>query len=360
MDLFSGDEESDEEVVVVAPKEQKARLRLNWSSERLRLLFPEQFAPVFISDALDLAENLDGIGGGRGFVASRDVEPGELLLVEKPLWRRLSSPEEEARGMAEACSADAELARAVRRVYPVGESTAAQRLRDVWRLSAFETGLYIYQSLFNDSPEAPCVQLHVAEDDRDEVWATRFVRKGQAMTLSYVQPADASLPRRAQILQHHGFLQSGEDEASDERVDELEADMDLIEEVLISDAEDEDTLEAALKIKARLNDSDDEVIRRRAYGILARVADSVKGRNDVAFEAATMWLESLKRDPNRGIFYPDVSQAAGIAADALSTRMQMANESDVSNELEEKELLLELRSLSAKVRDTYDSRRWLF
>ena len=211
-----------------------------WSSSVLERVFPARFAPVFLSPGLGLAVNLAGVGGGRGLVASRDLEAGELLLVERPLARRLvDSVADEAATLAEVCRGDPEVAAAVRAIHPVGDSCEIDRLTRVWTLSAFETGLYPHQSLFNDSPEPTCIQMHVAEDDVDEVWTTRPVSRGDALTLSYVVPVDASPTRRAVVLAHHDFLGPVPDD------DPLEVALDRIEEDLIHEVVDADTLAAA-------------------------------------------------------------------------------------------------------------------
>lgn len=315
-----------------------------WSSDTLRRLFPERFAPVFISGAVGLALGLSGIGGGRGFVAERDVAAGELLLVERPLHERLGTIAEDAASLAEMCRSDDEIAAAVRVMHPVGESLHVGRLQTVWRLSAFESGLYPYQSLFNDSYDAPCIQLHIAEEGVDHVWCTRPISKGEPLTLSYVQPVDASAERRAWVLQHHGFL--GEPSSLQTGTD-VEAALDWIEE---TDDSVHDILEAALDaVNAACTTHESPPVRRRAWGVLARVADrqplsassialhpSLHAKlvtwfdgevsnclsssilfDLVALKASLRWLYDLDHDPKRGPHHPDVAQAAAIGAGAL-------------------------------------------
>ena len=41
--------------------------------------------PPHVVGPLTLKENLDGVGGARGFVAEREVQPGEVLMAESPV-----------------------------------------------------------------------------------------------------------------------------------------------------------------------------------------------------------------------------------------------------------------------------------
>ncbi|KAJ8613539.1 hypothetical protein CTAYLR_002158 [Chrysophaeum taylorii] len=331
-----------------------------WSSEALRTLFPARFKPVFVSDALGLAKDLR-VGGGRGYVAVREVEAGELLLVEHPLAVRGESLKADAAALAEACSEDDDYRRAAQTLYPAGASIDPERLATVWRLCAFETGIYAYQSIFNDDPDPNCLQLFVAEDERDEVWATRPVAPGEHLTLSYVQPVEASASRRAKVLRHHDFLPPAPD---DDAVARLEEALDALEADL-------DDLAAAREHAAMADHLADSKVRRRARSLFARAAATNNNNDDdidvAALRAALAWLDDLDADPNRGPHHPDAGFAAGLAAAALDRLAPRAAASSIAAATGRPwttpaELYAARRRLQARddrCRMLYDSRRWL-
>ena len=108
-------------------------------------------------------------------------------------------PSDAAACLALAAAREPAYAAALAILHPVGDAMDFPRLLDAWRLNAFESGLYPRRALFNDARDPSCAQLVVVDEHLGplaEVWTCRAVAKGDALTLSYVQPAEATAAKR--------------------------------------------------------------------------------------------------------------------------------------------------------------------
>lgn len=315
--------------------------------------------PIFLSDAIGMQEGLS-LGGGRGYVAKRDLKAGELLIVDRPIIARGENIDD---------FADDEKLKNL-----LGYPDRSK----IWQWNAFESGLFVSLSLFNDSPEPNCVQLRVKDDDRNEVWTFRSVPKDEALTLSYVSPfIDATPAQRSTYLRtHHGVEESTEEpEDVDIVMDELQATIDSVD---VFEEFPSDFVDLTLSGKQQ----------RRAFGLAARMAEISKTvdtetvlgifKDDniprdlqpsaVALWAALEWRSLLVADPVVGDAHPDSGLAAGIAANALAKliprcpRPLLADIAHRPSWHRPADVFTAFRSLQAHADDIlrlYDSRRWL-
>ena len=196
-------------------------------------------------------------GMGRGFVAARDLEPGELLLVEAPLLRWPTAERHPApllRALASSPPAERAAAlAALALLHPVAplEATAraraeaahgrtADELAPLWKgaecsrdellrlclvvqWNGFASGLFLHQSIFNHAcPQfANCDKSAVAAGGGARggggaaaaaggaplsvVRATRPIARGEQCCISYVQPPELLAAERAERLRQFDF-----------------------------------------------------------------------------------------------------------------------------------------------------------
>jgi SET domain len=202
------------------------------------------------------------IGGGRMLIASRDILPGTLLLLEKPLatWSSEDNHLDMAfvRKIVSSCSDIQKLIHHVEDLHP-GKSVVDQvngpkitsdtdqvkqmmqsldsqyendkdiedilmefaiqnvcnadgtpvsrldllRFMLAMRYNALETGLYMYTAMLNHSDMPNCVKFKGA--GLSEVRATRLVRWGEMLTISYVPNLLSHASRRWHLWQQHRF-----------------------------------------------------------------------------------------------------------------------------------------------------------
>lgn len=355
MDLFESDSDDQVEASLPRPRQSTVKqlpaVRPSHLNDRIF-----RIDPIFASDALGVATDLVGIGGGRGYVATRDVEPGELLLVEQPLFWRGDAV------------VDSDLLAPL-----LGETVEEKR-----RINSFETGLYLYQALFNDAAHPNCIQLFVEEAQVDEVWCFRRVGAGDALVISYAQPPETTLFRRRTLLQHHGFLEPPVRTPLADHEDALDdADLDVALEqtaaIALSDEPDAPLLlRRALAILARLASVATTVeYAESSPGLAAALGGptvpvSTELRVGVlALRAALAWLSALDRDDN--MFHPDAGEAAGIAAEALTALAPRASRALLAQAAgrewrdagELHAATVALQSRADHIRALFDSRRWL-
>lgn len=172
---------------------------------------------------------------GRGVFASRQLEPGTIVLAERPIlaWS------------IEACSAQPELlgvrfaleqpdaSAALTCLHPINLSDAspsavgkakrnyggvrgdnALRLALVMQFNAFDSGVFARLSLFNHACEdaANCARLDAgsgfwqSEHDLTVILVTRPIARGEELTIGYEQPCEtARLARRARLKARYDF-----------------------------------------------------------------------------------------------------------------------------------------------------------
>ena len=288
---------------------------------------------------------------------------------------------------------------------PSSDPSSDARLRDVMRCNGFESGVYCYRSLFNDGGDPSCVNW-IADDGTAEVWTCRAVGAGEALTLDYSGGAGT----RAMVLQAHGIVGAPAPVGDLDRkllraVPLLEARSAALGARIAKDhVASRSASVAALRhrklagalledvrfVAARAAATDNAALRRRARAVAAEAhalaaaevfdgaeAEAPRAANDNrpdayrllgdALRFAALRLDDLPRD------HPDVSEAAGAAAEALRGLLRKeAPLGSVAASLRGSKLAkaakapgdvlllaTRLRARADLVAARYDSRRWL-
>jgi len=242
---------------------------------------PEFCKPIFINPHVAIVANKQPKGyGGRGYFAMKDIPPGTLLLVEKPILQwpdeqigrplglisvehallqdhanqiikafELLHPTKEY--MKELLLSKCEVTQrqssmqdgnmdqrilqlynsyhekyihshVLKRVLVLGRVAAAcnddvfnvddaLRMLLALRFNAFGTGSYMHMSMFNHNCIPNCTKFSPDENPKNlshysQVWTTSYVRKGQELTLHYLEPRELShLTRRYRLFEQHLF-----------------------------------------------------------------------------------------------------------------------------------------------------------
>jgi hypothetical protein len=211
---------------------------------------------------ISLVESGAHIGGGRMLIASRDLLPGTLLLLEKPLatWSTEDNNVDVdfVRMVLNSCADVPKLLHDVEDLHPrksvldtadgpntVSNNDPVKLMMQVWesqyehdqdvadllndlavrnianadgspftrsdlvrfmlvmRYNALETGLYLYTAMLNHSDRPNCVKFKGGE--QSEVRATRSIRQGEMLTISYVPAILSHASRRWHLWQQHRF-----------------------------------------------------------------------------------------------------------------------------------------------------------
>ena len=235
--------------VEVPPPLASARLAdsLPGSSE----IWPQH--PAIFTGPIELASD-PSVGGGRGFLATRDLQPGELLLAEAPLLAWSEEDTHELLPMLRAVLGSPDALRAMRQLHPtqltpalreqwsaersevveslvpqlqaVGGHSAAEARDELLRLclclqfNGFASGLFLHQAIFN---HACPLRANCDKASRREpagtvsvVRATRAIRRGEPCLISYLQPPELSRAARRERLRQFDF---GPDCTPDEDLD---------------------------------------------------------------------------------------------------------------------------------------------
>lgn len=193
-----------------------------------------------------LVTDCDGIGGSRGYVATRDLEPGTRVLVEQVFvpWPRDVEQSDPAFFIATLESILAredyeDILQHLSYLYPqqlselptellaAGRAKYSEQLaqlrRDFQHLAltsdallqsvfamqcnAFDSGVFLYNAMFNHACNPNCVKFTPDDDATasssgvSEVRVAARVRKGEPLTLSYLYPREQSRERRQRNLQ---------------------------------------------------------------------------------------------------------------------------------------------------------------
>ena len=184
---------------------------------------------------------------GRGFIASRDVAVGEVLMIERPLVRWASaerSPLSLLRTVLEQRTEDVDFTlKMMQRLHPtVLEGIALERkaaleeqhrdtidaLLPQWtpggsgsprdellrlclavQWNCFDSGLFLHQAIFNHAPardaNADKAAMTLDGDLVSVVRATRRIRQGEQCLISYLQPAELSRASSTARLRQFDF-----------------------------------------------------------------------------------------------------------------------------------------------------------
>lgn len=200
---------------------------------------------------IELDESLESVGGSRGYVAARDLEPGTQILVEQVYipWPRDVEPADDEFFVAtlesvlsrpdyrdimdhlsflyprELGDLPADVLAAGRAKYDdqiaelVGNFSDLplhhdELLQNVFTMqcNAFDSGVFLYNAIFNHDCNPNCVKFtpetSVAGDGEgiSEVRVAKRVAKGEPLTISYLYPREQSRERRQKNLREQfGF-----------------------------------------------------------------------------------------------------------------------------------------------------------
>lgn len=222
--------------------------------------------PLYLGPMI-LLENLSCFGGGRGYVATKDIPPGTLLLVEKPIlaWQNSSGTTEFGWDMVEsilladdaqvmlyemeqfhpskdavdANAGDDLFSQSYQQVHGMIKKLREQqdapealencvqitkqrglknsngtalavndfaRLLLALRYNSLESGVYLHVAMLNHADQPTCVKFAPTNDkEYSEVRATRHIRTGEPLTISYVPHIISHASRRKHLYEQHLF-----------------------------------------------------------------------------------------------------------------------------------------------------------
>jgi len=176
-------------------------------------------------------------GGGRGYVAMKDIPAGTCVLAEHPL---MTWPEDTndlplhvavVKGILAMKKKRDAVLQLLKDVHPTSLSIVPPelvvvlkekyseyipdllvsfpdgedellRLFFVLQMSAFGSGIYLHFSLFNHLCYPNCIKFKPIDDDSSasRVYTTRLIKAGEELTLSYLQPPEQTKKRRKELL----------------------------------------------------------------------------------------------------------------------------------------------------------------
>lgn len=239
-----------EQLKLVKPPAAPVKATRSQASASTQLLYPawEDARPVFVGP-IELVGGNARVGGGRGYVAAQDLEPGTLVLVERVYvpWPKsdldqsddgffilamesiLQRPDygEIMAHLAhlhpqQLSDLPEEVLQAGRVKYsePLGRLrqrfashgvTLDQLLQNVFGMqcNAFASGVFLFNAIFNHECEPNCVKFTPDESEPgvSEVRAARKIAKGEPLSISYLYPREQSRMKRQQHLRDQfGFV----------------------------------------------------------------------------------------------------------------------------------------------------------
>jgi hypothetical protein len=192
--------------------------------------------------------SIEGIGGGRGVFAERDISPGTLILAEKPVYNwpvesSLSDPVALRRCVEDICSLP-EILEMTKFLHPLSLSDAEpeeiNKIQSFWNTptsesegnskqiapskelirvalvlqhNGFTSGLYKYLSLVNHSCLPNCIKFSPSISNKanwkyiSEIWSIQPIKAGEEITICYIERIE--IPYRTMrnyLLQNHQFL----------------------------------------------------------------------------------------------------------------------------------------------------------
>lgn len=197
---------------------------------------PQFMGPVLFSDAVD------DVGGSRGYIASQDIHPGGLIMIESALieWpksavrdnlfidtlRFILNNEEHCddwmtcMSMMHPVSLDdlpPDIVKAGLEKYQ-GELENLENEKEIsfdrmlqilfaMQSNAFSSGIFLHCSIFNHSCQPNCVKFNPSnENPKSEVRASRMIHKGEPLSISYLTPPEQSqVARQEQLRKQFGF-----------------------------------------------------------------------------------------------------------------------------------------------------------
>jgi hypothetical protein len=191
---------------------------------------------------------IEGIGGGRGVFAERDISPGTLILAEKPVYNWpvdsfFSDPVVLRQCVEDICSLP-EILEITKFLHPLSLVDAKpeeiRKIKSFWNTSTsesegnpnqitpseefirvalvlqhngFTSGLYKYLSLVNHSCLPNCIKFSPSLANKSnwkyisEIWSIQPIRAGEEITICYIERIEIPYrTMRSYLLQNHQFL----------------------------------------------------------------------------------------------------------------------------------------------------------
>jgi hypothetical protein len=207
----------------------------------------EDVRPTYVGP-VEIATECAGIGGGRGYVASEDLEPGTLVLMEHVYVPWPASDVDQADPSFFIVAMEsilnrpdaAAIAAHLRHLHPVQLSdlpadvlqagrakygAPLEQLRERFaslgfshdqllqnvlgmQCNAFDSGVFLFNAIFNHDCNPNCVKFtpEKAHAGVSEVRVAQKIRKGEPLTISYLYPREQSrAKRRANLRDQFGF-----------------------------------------------------------------------------------------------------------------------------------------------------------
>lgn len=265
--LFDDDSSSDDEqqtlapvamqlaaIQIVAPESEAQPAASSSPSIPDGLDVPSLYAPwddvkPLAVGPIELVQSCVGIGGSRGYVAARDLEPGTQILVEQVFipWPQDVEPSDPEFFIATLETVLArpdyqdimdhlsylyprELSELPEDVLAAGRAKYDDQIDELMgnfhdltlehdallqntfamQCNAFDSGVFLYNAIFNHDCNPNCVKFtpetSAAGDGISEVRVAKRVLKGEPLTISYLYPREQSHERRQQNLREQfGF-----------------------------------------------------------------------------------------------------------------------------------------------------------
>ncbi|KAI9906747.1 hypothetical protein PsorP6_004439 [Peronosclerospora sorghi] len=251
------DDESSDEEASAEPVKPREAVRIDATVLTSSKEAPKEAAPVtrslfqpwddvkpVVIGPIELIDSIDRVGGSRGYVALRDLEPGTLVLVEQvyvpwPCDVETSAPDLFAATMEMVLSGPdyedimehlsylypqnindmpEELLAAGKQKYDSHVNELCKKwskltlshdrvLQNLFAMqcNAFHSGVFLYNAMFNHDCNPNCVKftpevLGSESDSVSEVRVARRVAKGEHLTISYLYPREQSRERRRMNL----------------------------------------------------------------------------------------------------------------------------------------------------------------
>mmetsp|Transcript_4177 Transcript_4177/g.8410 ORF Transcript_4177/g.8410 Transcript_4177/m.8410 type:complete len:456 (+) Transcript_4177:27-1394(+) len=196
----------------------------------LKSLFPMPLA----SGPIDFTEDLEDYGGGRSFIASADLPPGTMLMKEVPMaqWPSESIGKALSVGVLRSIADLSVLKNLHPKVLSDLPSVEVEKHRNSMKdeleelsketnvpidellrcyftltCNGFDSGIYGFLSIFNHSESPNCIKFSPSEGvPFSEVRTVKPVKKGDHLTISYMNPREQSFSRRRKyFLSQHYF-----------------------------------------------------------------------------------------------------------------------------------------------------------
>lgn len=260
--LFDDDDSSDDEQQVpvnttlqqlsllppAAPVAATASKPVTIAKEDTRVLYPpwDDVRPLTVGP-IELISSYADIGGQRGYVASRDLEPGTVVLVEQvyvpwPQDVEQSDPVFFIATLESILSREdyEDILQHLSYLHPqcldelpepllaAGRAKYSDQIDELldnfaslslshdamlqkvfaMQCNAFDSGVFLYNAIFNHECNPNCIKFTPESSGPgvSEVRVTRKILKGEPLSISYLYPRERSLANRQQnLLEQFGF-----------------------------------------------------------------------------------------------------------------------------------------------------------